>query len=96
MCNDWFETEGTTFTIRARCAPRARAQGIGDLRFVNRPVGAIAIDAGFGTLSYFNHSFRAPFGASPSDVRRRRGEQLPLWRALAALKMFRSGESVGG
>jgi AraC-like DNA-binding protein len=33
------------------------------------PVGAIAYDAGFGDLSYFNRSFKRRYGATPRDVR---------------------------
>ena len=32
-------------------------------------ISALAFDSGFGDLSYFNHSFRRLYGASPSDVR---------------------------
>ena len=33
-------------------------------------ISAIAYEAGFGDLSYFNRTFRRRFGASPSDVRK--------------------------
>src|SRR5207253_2132480 len=32
-------------------------------------IGAIALEAGFSDLSYFNRSFRRRYGASPSEVR---------------------------
>jgi AraC-like DNA-binding protein len=32
-------------------------------------ISAIAFDAGFGDLSYFNRTFRRRYGVSPSDVR---------------------------
>jgi AraC-like DNA-binding protein len=32
-------------------------------------VSAIAFEAGFGDLSYFNRAFRRVYGATPSDVR---------------------------
>lgn len=36
-----------------------------------RPITAIALDAGFSDLSYFNRTFRARFGETPSAYRRR-------------------------
>jgi AraC-like DNA-binding protein len=33
------------------------------------PVGAIAYDAGFGDLSYFNRSFKRRYGATPREIR---------------------------
>ncbi len=36
-----------------------------------RPIGAIALDAGFGDLSHFNRAFRRRYGETPSDVRAR-------------------------
>lgn len=42
---------------------------LNDNRFRNRTIGAIAFDAGFSDLSYFNRAFRRRFGASPSDIR---------------------------
>jgi AraC-like DNA-binding protein len=65
-----FETEGTTFTEFVLAARLARAHALlSDIRLMDRPVGTIAFDVGFGTLSYFNHAFRRRFGVSPSDVR---------------------------
>jgi AraC-like DNA-binding protein len=32
-------------------------------------VSSIALDAGFGDISYFNRAFRRRYGATPSDVR---------------------------
>jgi len=40
-----------------------------DPRFATRAISAIAYDAGFGDLSYFNHCFRRQFQATPSDIR---------------------------
>ena len=39
-------------------------------RFGDRKIVDIALDCGFGDISYFNRSFRARYGATPSDVRR--------------------------
>jgi AraC-like DNA-binding protein len=38
-------------------------------RLAQSAVGAIAYDAGFGDLSYFNRSFKRRYGATPRDVR---------------------------
>jgi AraC-like DNA-binding protein len=35
----------------------------------NRSISAIAYDAGFGDVSYFNRTFRRSFSATPSEVR---------------------------
>jgi AraC-like DNA-binding protein len=40
-----------------------------DPRFAERTISAIALDAGFSDLSYFNRTFRRRFGETPSDVR---------------------------
>jgi len=32
-------------------------------------IGAIASEAGFSNLSYFNRTFRRRYGGSPSDIR---------------------------
>ncbi len=42
-----------------------------DLRSADRAIGAIALDVGFGDLSYFNRTFRRRFGATPSEIRER-------------------------
>jgi AraC-like DNA-binding protein len=38
-------------------------------RLAQSPVGAIAYDAGFGDLSYFNRSFKRRYGVTPRDIR---------------------------
>jgi AraC-like DNA-binding protein len=65
-----FETEGVTFTqfVLGQRLARAR-QILINPRFAHVKISAIAMDAGFGNLSYFNQSFRRRYGASPSDVR---------------------------
>jgi AraC-like DNA-binding protein len=35
----------------------------------NRGISAIAYDAGFGDVSYFNRTFRRRYGMTPSEVR---------------------------
>ncbi len=70
-----FESEGTTFSEyvlnqRLECAARM----LGEARYARWTVSAIALEAGFGDVSYFNRRFRRRFGRRPSDVR---GEALP-------------------
>jgi AraC-type DNA-binding domain-containing proteins len=43
---------------------------LSDRRFAIQSISAIAYDAGFGDLSYFNRTFRRRYGMTPSDVRR--------------------------
>ena len=42
---------------------------LGDPRYADLTIGAIAFEAGFGDLSTFNRNFRRHFGVTPSDVR---------------------------
>jgi len=65
-----FEREGTTFTeylLEQRLAQAHHA--LIDPRYAGRKISAIAFDAGFGDLSYFNRTFRRRYGSVPSDVR---------------------------
>lgn len=65
-----FEAEGMTFSqfvLRQRLS-RARCM-LTDLRYARSTISGIALEAGFGDLSTFNHAFRRAYGASPSDVR---------------------------
>jgi AraC-like DNA-binding protein len=65
-----FQSEETTFTdfvLNQRLA-RAHALLI-DFRSSVRSISAIAFEAGFDDLSYFNRRFRRRYGATPSDVR---------------------------
>ncbi|HMB27190.1 MAG TPA: AraC family transcriptional regulator, partial [Blastocatellia bacterium] len=39
------------------------------LRTTAEPVLDVALDAGFGDLSNFNHTFRAAFGTTPTEYR---------------------------
>jgi AraC-like DNA-binding protein len=66
-----FESDGITyseFVLGQRLLRVHRT--LSDPRFADRAISAIAYEAGFGDLSYFNHAFRRRFGASPSEVRR--------------------------
>ncbi len=40
-----------------------------DPRWRHRKIAAVAAEAGFADLSYFNRAFRRHFGATPSDIR---------------------------
>jgi AraC-like DNA-binding protein len=65
-----FERQGTSFSefVLARRLARAHASlAAGN----GRPIGDIAMACGFGDISYFNRSFRARYGATPSDIRNR-------------------------
>jgi len=68
-----FERDGVTYTefvLRERLARAYRM--LCDPRFAAETISAIAYDAGFGDLSYFNRAFRRQYQRTPSDVRGRR------------------------
>jgi len=65
-----FESEGTSFTDyvltqRLACAHRMLKDPCRD----GDKISTIALDAGFGDLSYFNRVFRRHFGDTPSGIR---------------------------
>jgi AraC-like DNA-binding protein len=65
-----FESDGTTFSAFLLGQRLARAHRmLCDSQFYDRPVAAIAYDAGFGDLSYFNRCFRRQYGVTPTDIR---------------------------
>ena len=65
-----FESEGTTFSEFLLLQRLNRAHRmLTEPRLAQNPVGAIAYDAGFGDLSYFNRSFKRRYGMTPRDVR---------------------------
>jgi AraC-like DNA-binding protein len=62
--------DGTTFTDLVLDERLARAHRmLSDPKRSELFISAIAYEAGFGDLSYFNRTFRRRYGASPSDVR---------------------------
>ena len=65
-----FESEGTTFSefLLAQRLSRAYTM-LTEANWARSPVGAIAYDAGFGDLSYFNRSFKRRYGATPREIR---------------------------
>lgn len=65
-----FESEGTTFTdfvLRQRLARAHRL--LSDPRRAAQKISAIAYEAGFADLSYFNRAFRRHYGRTPSEAR---------------------------
>jgi AraC-like DNA-binding protein len=65
-----FESDGTTFTdyVLMRRLAFARRLLSDPLR-AGVKVSTIALDAGFGDLSYFNRAFRRRYGLAPSELR---------------------------
>jgi AraC-like DNA-binding protein len=68
---DLLHESGSTFTERVMelRLQFARAM-LANPRHHHRRISAIALEVGFGDLSYFNLAFRRRFGATPSEVRR--------------------------
>jgi AraC-like DNA-binding protein len=65
-----FEQDGMTFSQFLLNARLARAHRmLRDPLQGGRSISAIAYEAGFGDLSYFNRVFRRHYGVTPSDVR---------------------------
>jgi AraC-like DNA-binding protein len=65
-----FESDGTTFAVYLLSQRLARAYRLlCEPQSAQRQVSAIAYDAGFGDLSYFNRSFRRLYGATPKEIR---------------------------
>jgi AraC-like DNA-binding protein len=65
-----FESAGTTFTeyVLAQRLVRAHRLLTNPL-YANQKVSTIALDIGFGDLSYFNRAFRRRYGTTPSELR---------------------------
>jgi AraC-like DNA-binding protein len=66
-----FEEQGTTFSeylIERRLASAYRL--LTALPSEARTIAAIAYEAGFSNLSYFNRTFRRRYGATPSEIRK--------------------------
>jgi AraC-like DNA-binding protein len=65
-----FESDGATFSEYVREQRLARAcRMLTDATFAGWTISAIAFEAGFSNLSYFNRAFRSRYGATPSDLR---------------------------
>lgn len=65
-----FRSEGTTFSafVHGKRLELAHRR-LSNPRLPIQTIGAIAFGCGFGDLSYFDRSFRAAYGESPSDTR---------------------------
>jgi AraC-like DNA-binding protein len=64
------EEDGTTFSAFALQARLARVYAaLADRRNRHRTIGDIALECGFGDISYFNRAFRRRYGASPTEIR---------------------------
>jgi AraC-like DNA-binding protein len=77
-----FEQEGSTFTEYVLSERLARAYRVlADPRRRVEKISTVALDCGFGDVSYFNRAFRRRYGAAPSDVRAQaRGDVSPSSR----------------
>jgi AraC-like DNA-binding protein len=65
-----FHDEEITFSEFVVGQRLARAwRVLADRRFDDRSITSVALDCGFGDLSYFNRTFRKRFGCTPSEVR---------------------------
>ena len=65
-----FECEDTTFTEYVLAQRLVRAyRCLTDPLHTNQKVSTIALDTGFGDLSYFNRVFRRRYGMTPSEAR---------------------------
>ena len=65
-----FEAEGTSFTDYVLARRLARAHRLlTDPRRTSEKISAIAFDAGFADVSYFNRAFRRHYGDTPSGIR---------------------------
>jgi AraC-like DNA-binding protein len=66
-----FESENTSLSkfVLGQRLTRVH-QMLADPRYANRTISDLALAAGFGDISTFNHEFRRRFHATPSDVRR--------------------------
>jgi len=71
-----FELEGISFSEYVLEQRLLRALHLmTDRRFADWNVTALASEAGFGDLSYFNRTFRRRFGMTPSKTRKLHGER---------------------
>ena len=69
-----FSEDGVSFTdFVARERLTLAYRTLRDIALADRPISTVAFDCGFQNVSHFNRVFRLRFGASPSDVARRRG-----------------------
>jgi len=66
-----FYDAGTSLTDHVLEARLDYVRGLlGDVRFDHRTIAALALEAGFGDISWFNQVFRRRFSMAPSEMRR--------------------------
>src|SRR5690606_18818877 len=71
-----FELEGISFSEYVLEQRLLRALHLmTDKRFADWKVTALASEAGFGDLSYFNRTFRRRFGMTPSEARKQHADK---------------------
>jgi AraC-like DNA-binding protein len=69
-----FERQGTSFSDFVLMRRLSHAHALLNENVAgDRTIGDIAFASGFGDISWFNRSFRARYGATPSDIRNRHG-----------------------
>jgi AraC-like DNA-binding protein len=74
-----FEAEGSTFTDYVLAQRLGRAYRLlSDPRRRADKISTVALDCGFGDVSYFNRMFRRRYGAAPSDVRAQAQHMPPI------------------
>lgn len=93
-----FAAESTTFSRFVLEQRLFRAQQLlSDVRRANWPVSAIAFEAGFGDISYFNRCFRRRYGASPREFRHNRTKDASgLANRMTAVQLEPSGGPCDG
>ncbi|MEZ5650040.1 MAG: helix-turn-helix transcriptional regulator [Burkholderiaceae bacterium] len=70
-----FEEQGTTFSEFALSRRLDAAHGmLRSPRYASWTIGAIAFEAGFGDLSYFNRRFKRRYAMTPGELRARNAE----------------------
>jgi AraC-like DNA-binding protein len=86
-----FELEGISFSEYVLEQRLLRALHLmTDRRFADWKVTALASEAGFGDLSYFNRTFRRRFGMTPSEARKLHAER--AWAHSPADELTGKGE----
>jgi AraC-like DNA-binding protein len=85
-----FELEGISFSEYVLEQRLLKALHLmTDRRFADWKVTALAAEAGFGDLSYFNRTFRRRFGMTPSEARKLHAEK--AWANQRSDELTRSG-----
>jgi AraC-like DNA-binding protein len=90
--NDLLSQEGSSIEryVLHRRLERCR-QALEDTAQANRMIGEIAFAWGFSDLSHFGRRFRAAYGMTPGDYRRRGREQEPARETHVAVAAAQPG-----